>query len=178
MGSFITKLIGAISGSKKATRILMLGLDGAGKTTILNKIHLGEYTSTVPTIGFNVERIEYKNLFMTIWDVGGQSSIRKLWKHYFARTDLIIYVVDSSDKERISLAKEELYALLSDEELMNSSLLVFANKMDLGTMTVSEIMSSLELDKLRREWKIQGSCAATGEGIYEGFDWIAKTLKK
>ena len=80
MGSFIAKLLNALSMGKKKTRILMLGLDGAGKTTILYKLQLGEYVSTVPTVGFNVETIEYKNLTMTIWDVGGQTSIRKLFR--------------------------------------------------------------------------------------------------
>ena len=178
MGSFITKVVNALSSSKRRTRILMLGLDGAGKTTILYKLQLGEYTSTVPTVGFNVETVEYKNLNMTIWDVGGQTSIRRLWKHYFSGTDAIIYVVDSSDKERLELAKEELWSLINDEELQNAHLLVLGNKMDLSTMSVSSIMDKLDLIKLKREWKIQGTCAATGEGIYEGFDWLSKTLSK
>jgi len=177
MGALITKIMNSLSMGKTKTRLLMLGLDGAGKTTVLYKLKLDEYISTVPTVGFNVETIEYKNLNMTIWDVGGQTQIRRLWKHYYSGSDAIIFVVDSSDVERVDLAKEELNALLEDEELRDAKLLVLANKMDLSRLSVSEIMSRLGLDKLKREWKIQGACAMTGEGIFEGFDWLSKVLK-
>ena len=178
MGSFIAKLLNALSMGKKKTRILMLGLDGAGKTTILYKLQLGEYVSTVPTVGFNVETIEYKNLTMTIWDVGGQTSIRKLWRHYFSGTDALVYVIDTSDKERLDMAKEELSSILNDDELRDACLLVLANKMDVGNLSVAEVMNRMDLPKLKREWKIQGTCAVTGEGIFEGFDWLASTINK
>ena len=167
-----------LSKGKKKTRILLLGLDGAGKTTILYKLQLGEYMITVPTIGFNVETVEYNNLSMTIWDVGGQTSIRKLWKHYFSGTNAIVYVIDSSDQERLDLAKEELASLLADEELQNADLLVLANKMDIAKLRTGQIMDKMDLQKLRREWKIQGTCGSTGEGIFEGFDWLSKTIEK
>jgi small GTP-binding protein len=93
---------------KKEMRILMLGLDAAGKTTILYKLKLGEVVSSVPTIGFNVETVEYKNIKFTVWDVGGQDKIRLLWRHYYQNTQGLIFVVDSADKERVGLAKEEL----------------------------------------------------------------------
>lgn len=76
----------------------MLGLDGAGKTTILFKLKIGEVVSSIPTIGFNVETVEYKNIKFTVWDVGGQDSIRAMWKHYYQNADALIYVVDSSDR--------------------------------------------------------------------------------
>merc|ERR1712205_215904 len=69
--------------SKQEMRILMVGLDAAGKTTILYKLKLGEIVTTIPTIGFNVETVEYKNISFTVWDVGGQDKIRPLWRHYF-----------------------------------------------------------------------------------------------
>jgi len=177
MGIWISKLIESLS-AKKKTRILMLGLDAAGKTTILYKLHLGELVSTVPTIGFNVETIEYKNLRMTIWDVGGQTQIRKLWKHYYSGTNALIFVIDSSDKERIEIAKEELFNVLDDEELNDAKLLVFANKLDIAQLNVSEIMNILELHKLKRDWKIQGCCGLTGEGIYDGLDWLSQKLNQ
>jgi len=83
-------------------RILMVGLDAAGKTTILYKLKLGEIVTTIPTIGFNVETVEYKNISFTVWDVGGQDKIRPLWRHYFQNTDGLIFVVDSNDRERIA----------------------------------------------------------------------------
>merc|ERR1711959_453887 len=93
---------------KKEMRILMLGLDAAGKTTILYKLKLGEVVASVPTIGFNMESVEYKKTKLSVWDIGGQHKIRALWRHYYENTDALIYVVDSSDTERIELAKEEL----------------------------------------------------------------------
>ena len=95
----------------------MVGLDAAGKTSILYKIKLDETVTTIPTIGFNVETVQYKNINFTVWDVGGQDKIRKLWRHYFTNSDAIIYVVDSNDRERVHEARQELEALLSDDEL-------------------------------------------------------------
>lgn len=86
---------------KREMRILMVGLDAAGKTTILYKLKLGEIVTTIPTIGFNVETVEYKNISFTVWDVGGQDKIRPLWRHYFTNTDGLIFVVDSNDAVRL-----------------------------------------------------------------------------
>jgi len=105
MGLNFTKIFGDLFG-KKELRALMLGLDAAGKTTILYKLKLGEVVSSVPTIGFNVETVEFEKVKFTVWDVGGQDKIRQLWKHYYQNTQALIYVVDSSDKERIEIARE------------------------------------------------------------------------
>ena len=86
---------------KREARILMLGLDAAGKTTILFKLKLGEVVSSVPTIGFNVETVEFKNCKFNVWDVGGQDKIRGMWRHYYQNTEGLIYVVDSSDRARL-----------------------------------------------------------------------------
>ena len=113
---------------KKDMRILMVGLDAAGKTTILYKLKLGEVVTTIPTIGFNVETVDYKNISFTVWDVGGQDKIRNLWRHYYQNTQGLIFVVDSNDKARIEDAKNELHKMLQEEELKEADLLVFANK--------------------------------------------------
>ena len=126
MGNLITRLLDSFS-SKDPKRILMLGLDAAGKTTILYKLKLGETLASVPTIGFNVETVEYKNLKWTIWDIGGQKKIRDLWKHYLVNNDAIIYVLDSSDEERIQEARQTLDWLIQSEELKDAPILVFAN---------------------------------------------------
>ncbi|CAJ1402862.1 unnamed protein product [Effrenium voratum] len=112
-------------------RILMLGLDGAGKTTSLYQLKLGDVIKTVPTIGFNVEVVQYKNVKFQVWDVGGQDKIRKLWQHYLHGTDGLIYVVDSLDRDRIQDAKEELEKILAEKEMKDAALLVLANKQDL-----------------------------------------------
>merc|ERR1712097_45141 len=103
-------------------RILMLGLDAAGKTTILYKLKLGEVVTTIPTIGFNVETVEYKNINFSVWDVGGQDKIRKLWRHYYENTQGLIFVVDSNDRDRIDDAREELMKMLIEDEMRDAVL--------------------------------------------------------
>uniref|UniRef100_A0A8B9NQF0 ADP ribosylation factor 1 n=1 Tax=Accipiter nisus TaxID=211598 RepID=A0A8B9NQF0_9AVES len=134
MGNIFANLFKGLFG-KKEMRILMVGLDAAGKTTILYKLKLGEIVTTIPTIGFNVETVEYKNISFTVWDVGGQDKIRPLWRHYFQNTQGLIFVVDSNDRERVNEAREELMRMLAEDELRDAVLLVFANKqlpLDLG----------------------------------------------
>lgn len=179
MGGSISSLFKNLFG-KKDVRMLMVGLDAAGKTTILYKMKLGEIVTTIPTIGFNVETVEYKNIKFTMWDVGGQDKLRPLWRHYFQNTNGVIFVVDSNDKDRVSQARDELQKMLSEDELRDACLLVFANKQDLpNAMTTAEVTDKLGLHSLRqREWYIQGSCATTGEGLYEGLDWLASAVKK
>ncbi|KAK2157600.1 hypothetical protein LSH36_188g05013 [Paralvinella palmiformis] len=161
-------------------RFVALGLDAAGKTTILYKLKLGEIVTTIPTIGFNVETVEYKNISFTVWDVGGQDKIRPLWRHYFQNTQGLIFVVDSNDRERVAEAQDELSKMLSEDELRDAVLLVFANKQDLpNAMTAAEITDKLGLSQLRgRRWYIQGTCATQGQGLYEGLDWLSAELSK
>lgn len=176
MGLTIARLFTMFKGQKSA-KILMLGLDGAGKTTVLYKLKLNELVQSVPTIGFNVEQVDYKNLHFTIWDIGGQDKIRLLWRYYFEKTDALIYVVDSTDMERVEIAKMELQAMLKTEELANAAVLVMANKQDIAEMSVSEVAEKLNLYSLRgREWFIQGTNALSGAGLFEGFDWLSKAL--
>lgn len=161
-------------------RILMVGLDAAGKTTILYKLKLGEIVTTIPTIGFNVETVEYKNISFTVWDVGGQDKIRPLWRHYFQNTQGLIFVVDSNDRERTQEAAEELQKMLQEDELRDAVLLVFANKQDLpNAMAISEMTDKLGLQTLRsRTWYVQATCATQGTGLYEGLDWLSDQLSK
>ncbi|KAJ3640028.1 hypothetical protein Zmor_003349 [Zophobas morio] len=173
ISSVLTRLFG-----KKQMRILMVGLDAAGKTTILYKLKLGEIVTTIPTIGFNVETVEYKNICFTVWDVGGQNKIRKLWRHYFQNTQGLIFVVDSNDRERIGEAERELQDMLMEDELRDAVLLVFANKQDLpNAMTAAELTDKLNLNQLHnRRWYIQATCATQGDGLYEGLDWLSNEL--
>ena len=179
MGLTISGILGRLW-SNEERRILMVGLDAAGKTTILYKLKLGEIVTTIPTIGFNVESVNYKNINFTVWDVGGQDKIRPLWRHYFSNTDAVIYVVDSNDRERIQEANSELNKMLQEDDLRNSDLLVFANKQDLpNALSVAEITDKLGLHNLKsRQWYIQAACATTGDGLYEGLDWLSATLAK
>ena len=179
MGMLISKLFDKLS-AKKDCRILMVGLDAAGKTTILYKMKLGEVVTTIPTIGFNVETLEYKNINFTVWDVGGQDKIRPLWRHYYQNTQGLIFVVDSNDRDRITDAREELTKILNEDEMRDVILLVFANKQDLpNAMNAAEITENLQLNSLRnRQWYIQSTCATSGDGIYEGFDWLSRAISE
>lgn len=156
MGLSLSKVFKGLFG-KKDVRILMVGLDAAGKTTILYKLKLGEIVTTIPTIGFNVETVEYKNISFTVWDVGGQDKIRPLWRHYYQNTQGVIFVVDSNDRDRVGEARDELHRMLNEDELREAMLLVFANKQDLpNAMNAAEITDKLGLHSLRqRNW-----CAA------------------
>eukprot|EP00800_Vazella_pourtalesii_P011754 TRINITY_DN28333_c4_g1_i1.p1 TRINITY_DN28333_c4_g1~~TRINITY_DN28333_c4_g1_i1.p1 ORF type:complete len:180 (+),score=32.47 TRINITY_DN28333_c4_g1_i1:67-606(+) len=178
MGGVFRKLFEGFG--KKEMRILMVGLDAAGKTTILYKLKLGEIVTTIPTIGFNVETVDYKNISFTVWDVGGQDKIRPLWRHYFQNTQGVIFVVDSNDRDRIGEAREELARMLNEDELRDAVLLVFANKQDLpSAMNAAEMTEKLNLNSMRnRNWYIQATCATSGDGLYEGLDWLSTTLKK
>ena len=179
MGGSFAKLFARMFG-KKDMRILMVGLDAAGKTTILYKLKLGEIVTTIPTIGFNVETVEYKNINFTVWDVGGQDKIRPLWRHYFQNTQGLIFVVDSNDRERVTEAHDELQKMLAEDELRDAVLLVFANKQDLPqAMSVAEITDKLGLHNIRnRKWYMQATCATSGDGLYEGLDWLSNNLAK
>lgn len=141
---------------------------------------LGEVVTTIPTIGFNVETVEYKNISFTVWDVGGQDKIRPLWRHYYQNTQGLIFVVDSNDRDRADAARDELHRMLGEDELRDSILLVFANKQDLpNAMSASEMTERLGLHALKhRQWYIQACCAPTGDGLYEGLDWLSATLQK
>ena len=178
MGSAFAKLLSRFG--KKDMRILMVGLDAAGKTTILYKLKLGEIVTTIPTIGFNVETVEYRNINFTVWDVGGQDKIRPLWRHYFQGTQGLIFVVDSNDRERVYAAQEELAKMLHEDELHDASILVLANKQDLPhAMPVAELTEKLGLHNIRtHKWFVQATCATTGDGLYEGLDWLACNVGK
>lgn len=178
MGLQIGKLMERLFG-KQEMRILMVGLDAAGKTTILYKLKLGEVVTTIPTIGFNVETVDYKNISFTVWDVGGQDKIRPLWRHYYQNTQGLIFVVDSNDRDRVQAARQELHKMINEDELRDAVILVFANKQDLpNAMTAAEVTDKLGLHEMKtRNWYIQATCATTGDGLYEGLDWLSATLK-
>ncbi|XP_055040791.2 ADP-ribosylation factor 4 isoform X1 [Misgurnus anguillicaudatus] len=181
MGVYLSKII-ALFIEKEPVGLLMVGLDGAGKTTVLYKLKVGEVVTTIPTIGFIVEtfNVEYKNISFTVWDVGAKSKLRPLLKHYYNSCRGLIFVVDSSDHERIQEAAEELNWILQDDEMGDVAVLVLANKQDLPkAMTVPELTDRLGLNAFKnRQWFVQPTCAVQGSGLYEGLDWISDQLSK
>ncbi|KAA3457510.1 ADP-ribosylation factor-like protein 2 [Gossypium australe] len=151
----LLSIIRKIKRKEKEMRILMVGLDNSGKTTIVLKIN-GEDTSIIsPTLGFNIKTISYQKYTLNIWDVGGQRTIRSYWRNYFEQTDGLVW------------------------RLSGASLLILANKQDIkGALTPAEIAKVLNLEAMdkSRHWKIVGCSAYTGEGLLEGFDWLVQDV--
>ncbi|XP_054758125.1 ADP-ribosylation factor-like protein 2 [Lytechinus pictus] len=159
---------------EKEMRILMLGLDNAGKTTILKKFNGEDINTISPTLGFNIKTLEHKGFKLNIWDVGGQKSLRSYWRNYFESTDGLVWVVDSADRRRLMDCKQELHSLLLEERLNGATLIVFANKQDLpGALSADEIREALELDNIKtHHWLILGCSAVTGENLLYGVNWL------
>ena len=159
-------------------RLLMLGLDNAGKTTILKKFN-GEDISTIsPTLGFNIKTLEYQDFKLNVWDVGGQSTIRSYWRNYFEKTDGLVWVVDSGDLMRLEDCRRELQLLLLQERLAGATLLVFCNKQDLkGALSIEEVKNYLHLEEITtRHWAVVPCSAVSGEGLLTGVDWVVKDI--
>ena len=166
-------------------RVLIAGLDSAGKTTILLKLKRGEkrlkeHVSTIPTMDFNVETWEFHGKRFSVWDVGGQDGIRPLWRHHLTGTQAIIYVVDSNDRERMQKSAQELHKIMLDHAMRDACLLVYANKADLPhALTVDEVRAELQLDELGvRAAHVQPSCATSGEGLFQGLKWLTANVKR
>ncbi|RAH68699.1 ADP-ribosylation factor-like protein 2 [Aspergillus aculeatinus CBS 121060] len=163
----------------KEMRILMLGLDNAGKTTIVKQVMKEDVTTVSPTLGFIIKTIEFQGYRLNIWDVGGQKTLRSYWKNYFEKTDTLVWVVDATDRLRVEDCRTELAGLLLEERLMGASLLVFLNKTDVdGCMTEEEVRERLSLDSIKtHKWTILPCSAMTGRNLYEGLDWVVQDAK-
>lgn len=162
-------------------RFLFLGLDNAGKTTILKKLQnqsQAEIEAISPTLGFAIQTFQYKGYHLNIWDIGGQKSLRPYWKNYFEKTDAIIWVVDSSDSARLRDCREELDNLLREERLFGATILIFANKQDLsGALSPERIKLHLELDSVTsHSWRIQPCSAFTGDNLVAGLEWAVQDV--
>lgn len=179
MGILVSRVWRSLFGSGTQCKIVIVGLNNAGKTTILYKLHLGQVILTQPTIGSNVEEVKHNNISFQVWDLGGQESLRATWSTYFEDTDAVIFVVDSNDQENMVLAKMELFNVVLQEDLKYACLLVLANKQDItGSMNAGEIAKELSLHTIRtHEWQIQSCSALTGDGLQEGLEWIATRIR-
>ncbi|EIE20557.1 ARF/SAR superfamily [Coccomyxa subellipsoidea C-169] len=164
---------------RRELRILFVGLDNAGKTTIVKRIAGEDLSKVSPTLGFNIHSLHYKGVRLNIWDVGGQAILRPYWQNYYERTDALLWVVDSADIERLRICKAELHQLLTEEKLAGATLLILANKQDLpGALSAAEIKDVLELKAAgTRHWRILGCSAVTGAGLLTGFDWVLSDIQ-
>jgi len=173
--SFFSDLLG----SNREAYILILGLDASGKTTVMNRIRYGDNRLTIPTIGFECEHIQIGSLSFVGFDLGGQDAIRHLWHHYFENADAVVFVIDSNDRDRFQIVKDELRNLSSHSYLKDCPFLIFANKQDLGNAAnVTELTERLDIHRLMHntEWKMCESTATTGNGIEKGFAWLSNQV--
>jgi small GTP-binding protein len=177
MGFIFSKILDFFSRSRNKFKIILLGIQNAGKTTILYRLSIGQLVKTTPTIGSNVEEISYNNIKLQAWDLGGQESSRSVWDVYFTNTDAIIYVIDTTD-ETFDDSKTQFYKLLKNETLKNAIILIYANKQDLPeAKNVSDIIQIYGLDNIKDHiWHIQPCSAQTGEGLITGMKWLSDQL--
>lgn len=159
--------------NEREIRLLLVGLDNAGKTTVVKRICGEDITTVSPTLGFEIRTVEFEGFRLSIWDVGGQRSLRAYWRNYFESTDVLVWVVDSADARRLQDCAQELANLLREERLAGATLLVLANKQDVvGALTPDRIQQVLGLGAMgRRHWKVVGCSAATGGGLDGAFQW-------
>ena len=183
----LSMIAAAFGFSKKEARILVIGLDNSGKTTIINylKAKKGSIPTSyevTPTVGFQVEEFASNNIKFTVYDMSGQGRYRSLWEQYYEDAQAIIYVLDSTDKLRMCVAKEELWTLLGNEMIKSKNIpvLFFANKIDIpGSLTPDQCMDELDLYKIRdKPWHIISSNGLSGTGIQEGIKWLCDQVGK
>ncbi|XP_048772618.1 ADP-ribosylation factor-like protein 3 [Ostrea edulis] len=168
------------SNQDKELRILLLGLDNAGKTTLLKKLASEDISHITPTQGFNIKSVASSGFKLNVWDIGGQRKIRPYWKNYFENTDVLIYVIDSADQKRFEETGVELSELLEEQKLQGVPVLIYANKQDLlQAAHASEIAQGLSLETIRdRKWHIQACSAHNGEGVADGITWMSQVVSK
>ena len=178
MGFLITKIFDFFFFFINNFKILILGIQNAGKTSILYRLSIGQFVRTTPTIGSNLEEINYQNVKMQAWDLGGQEKMRSVWDVYYLNSDAIIYVIDSNDFENFEESKNQFYLLLKNEALKNAVLLIFANKQDLITSKkIPDLIQIYDFDKIKDHiWHIQPCSALTGEGLEVGIKWLSDQL--
>lgn len=181
MGKTLSALRGLLDTfSSKKSKILMLGLDSAGKTTILYQLKLNRAVDTIPTVGFNVETVQpTRNVSFTVWDIGGQDQLRHLWRHYFIGCEGLVFVVDSIDSERFPKARDELAWILDSEEMKEVPLVVLANKQDLpDARPPDEIATELGLHQIQdRKWRIHATSAVSGMGVFDSIADLSSLVK-
>lgn len=167
-------------GSKAEAQVVMMGLDSAGKTTLLYKLKGHQPVKTLPTVGFNVEFLEVPgHVSLTLWDVGGQSQLRGSWKNYLEGTDILIYVLDSTDKVRLPEALTELTAVLGHPHMASVPFLVLANKQEAPeALSLLEIRDKLGLEQFQgHNWELRSCSALTGVGLPEALQSLGNLLK-
>ncbi|XP_074769409.1 ADP-ribosylation factor-like protein 11 [Athene noctua] len=175
MGKLISK-----GHRKRDARVVMLGLDFAGKSTLLYKLKSGRAVETCPTVGFNVESLQTPcRISFTLWDVGGQDNLRASWLDYLEDTKTLIFVLDSTDTARLPEAMAALEEVLSQPSMAGVPVLLLANKQEVpGALAPAELGERLRWGQLaRRRWVLQGCSAHTGQGLQEALAILGELLR-
>mmetsp|Transcript_1799 Transcript_1799/g.5458 ORF Transcript_1799/g.5458 Transcript_1799/m.5458 type:complete len:193 (-) Transcript_1799:3234-3812(-) len=175
-----------IKQKEREMRLLILGLDNAGKTTVVRRLNGDDVHTVSPTVGFSITPMCLGEYSLNLWDVGGQKTIRTFWRNYFEQTDGIIWVVDSADRSRLAVCREELASVLKEERLAGATVLILANKQDLASaMLPSEVEQELDLSTVStaaRHWLVIGCSAFCGSddnqanGLREGIQWLVDDI--
>ncbi|KAK9460017.1 ADP-ribosylation factor family-domain-containing protein [Lipomyces oligophaga] len=162
-------------------RILMLGLDNAGKTSIVRALLHKDVREVTPTLGFAISSVPYESYTLNIWDVGGQLSLRPFWRNYYEKTDALIWVVDATALNRLSDCRAELDAVVSDDRLTGAGLLVLVNKIDavVRTSIVATVRKALNIDKITNHTCNIIPCSAySGENLELALSWTVDEVKQ
>lgn len=165
---------------KKNPNILILGLDNAGKTTLLQCLTEEKVKTTEPTKGVNIKSIMYSGFTINVIDIGGQKEIRQYWDYYYDDVDALVYVVDGSDEERIGECNDQLKKLLKEDKLKKAPILAYANKSDLKScLGPDEIIEKLEMNDITdRDWSLYACSALKGTGVSEGLKWLLEKISE
>ena len=175
----LLSLLRKLKRSDDEARILVLGLDNAGKTTILKKLSKESIDTIMPTQGFNIKSMVSEGFKLNMWDIGGQKSIRPYWRNYFDNTDALVYVVDSADQERFDECKQELAKLVAEDKMAGIPVLIFANKQDLlSSKPAEEVAEELNDTLDGRDFHVQAASAKKDEGLSEGLEWLVQSMNQ
>jgi len=173
--------------TKDEFRVLILGVDKAGKTTLLEKLKSIYLKGgglppdrVVPTVGLNIGRIEDANAKLVFWDLGGQVGLRAIWEKYYEEAHAIMYVIDAATASSFEDAKSAMDKVIRHEHLRGAPLLIVANKQDLpGVINDEELALFLNLKELdERPYMFQAVSAYDGRGIKSGIDWLVEQMEK
>mmetsp|Transcript_26897 Transcript_26897/g.86401 ORF Transcript_26897/g.86401 Transcript_26897/m.86401 type:complete len:183 (+) Transcript_26897:166-714(+) len=182
MGIF-SRFFSSVGLGKEKVNVLVVGLDNSGKTTIIERLkpQKSQSMEVAPTVGFNVDEFSKGSVSFKTFDMSGAGRYRNLWEHYFKDAQAIIFVVDTSDKIRMCVAKDELDSMLGNQDLKSGiPILFFANKMDIPTsLSPVDTAQALKLDEIKdKPWQIVPSNALTGEGLDKGIEWLSDFIKR
>jgi len=169
-------------GGTLSAKILFIGLDGSGKTSLLTYLKQGANDVVPkPSVGFDVKEVKYKGVDMSIYDVAGGAKVRDLWRHYYGEADAIVWVVDCSDPARFNESRQALSTALKDASMKTDTpFLVACNKADVsGSKSDDEVRKALDLDNLlkQRSWVIKRINSKAGDGIADSFKWLSAEIK-